>query len=102
MNNPASNISRLGLLAGPLARPRKLATLSQLRSSGRKKHLAYLIGSEPESLDPAKFAGVYEECISPLFYSRFSIQKPFVKGVAANTIDAHPLKYAWIDSWRRS
>jgi hypothetical protein len=85
----------------PRPRARKLATLSQLRSSGRKKHLAYLIGSEPETLDRAKFADV-PECISPLFYARFYFQHPFGKGVAANTIDAHPLEYAWIDSWRRS
>ena len=61
MNKPSSNISRRGLLAAPLALAAvraKPATLSELRSRGRKKHLAYLIGSEPESLDRAKFADV--------------------------------------------
>src|ERR1051325_10303559 len=100
MNTPASNISRRFclLVRSPRPRARKPATLSKLRSSGRKKHLAYLIGSEPEILDPAKFADVYEECISRLFYSRFYFQHCFVKGIAANTIDEHPLKYVWIDT----
>src|SRR5689334_4549413 len=99
MNNPASNISRLGWLAGPLA-PAPCAKGSDCFATTqqqRKKHFAYLIASEPEILDPAKFADV-PECISPLFYSRFYFQHPFGKGIAANTIAAHRLQYAWIDT----
>ena len=66
--------------------------------------MTYLIFSDPESLDPAKSNGGYEEFISPrFFYSWICLQKPFMEGLAANAIDAHPLKYAWIDTnWRPS
>ena len=93
------------MLAGPLAPApsAKAGPSFKITQHRKEKYLAYLIGSEPESLDPAKFADVYEECLSPLFYSGFYFQKPFGKGIAANTIDAHPLKYPWIDTaWRRS
>jgi ABC-type oligopeptide transport system substrate-binding subunit len=36
-----------------------------------------------------------------LFYGFVYLQKPFVRGLGTNPLDAHPFKYAWIDTkWR--
>ena len=36
-----------------------------------------------------------------LLYGFVYLQKPFVHGLGANPLDAHPFKYAWIDTnWR--
>jgi len=42
--------------------------------------------------------------VIPLFfYSWVYLQKPYVKGLAANALDTHPFKYVWIDTkWRPS
>jgi ABC-type oligopeptide transport system substrate-binding subunit len=38
----------------------------------------------------------------PVFYDAWAYpQKPYVRGIAPNVMDVHPLKYAWIDTnWR--
>lgn len=40
----------------------------------------------------------------PLYHDVWAYpQKPYVRGITPNAMDAHPLKYAWIDTkWRAS
>ena len=70
MNEPASGISRRALLAAPLALAAcaKAGDYLGTTQPPSGQELTYLIGGEPETLDPARTTGGFEEFIIPALF----------------------------------